>query len=105
MHSDFLAERRREMLYKKWYESVSRPLLQKIQDKIDSQSSEEIEERKRKQLALYLNHCNKKVLVKIFLLQEVLYLQCHPDSELSPAKFSGTYSTVSVYWIAAPESC
>ncbi|XP_066490791.1 uncharacterized protein [Tiliqua scincoides] len=59
-HSDFLALRRREMLYKKWFESVSSPLLQKIQDKIDNQSSEEIEERKRKQLSLYLNYCNKK---------------------------------------------
>ncbi|KAM6465385.1 uncharacterized protein PHA67_011623 isoform 2-T2 [Liasis olivaceus] len=59
-HSDFLALRRREMLYKKWFESVSRPLLQKIQDKIDNQSSKEIEERKRKQLSLYLNYCNEK---------------------------------------------
>ncbi|XP_042334998.1 protein FAM228B [Sceloporus undulatus] len=59
-HSDFLALRRKEMLYKKWFENVSRPLLQTIQDKIDKQSSEEIEERKRKQLSLYLNYCNKK---------------------------------------------
>ncbi|KAF7236367.1 hypothetical protein EYD10_16905 [Varanus komodoensis] len=62
-HNDFLALRRKEMLYKKWFESVSRPLLQKIQDKVDNQSSEEIEERKRKQFSLYLNYCNKKVLV------------------------------------------
>ncbi|XP_015667783.1 protein FAM228B [Protobothrops mucrosquamatus] len=59
-HNDFLALRRREMLYKKWFESVSRPLLQKIQDKVDNQSSKEIEERKRKQLSLYLNYCNEK---------------------------------------------
>uniref|UniRef100_A0A8D2IUH0 Protein FAM228B n=1 Tax=Varanus komodoensis TaxID=61221 RepID=A0A8D2IUH0_VARKO len=59
-HNDFLALRRKEMLYKKWFESVSRPLLQKIQDKVDNQSSEEIEERKRKQFSLYLNYCNKK---------------------------------------------
>ncbi|XP_061463521.1 protein FAM228B isoform X2 [Rhineura floridana] len=59
-HSDFLALRRREMLYKKWFESVSSPLLQKIQDKVDNQSSEEIEKRKRKELSLYLNYCNKK---------------------------------------------
>lgn len=52
------------MLYKKWFENVSSPLLQKIQDKVDNQSSEEIEERKRKQLSLYLNYCNKKVLIK-----------------------------------------
>ncbi|XP_062971975.1 protein FAM228B [Elgaria multicarinata webbii] len=59
-HNDFLALRRREILYKKWFENVSRPLLRKIQNKVDNQSSEEIEERKRKQLSLYLNYCNKK---------------------------------------------
>ncbi|XP_058040558.1 uncharacterized protein LOC131199149 isoform X1 [Ahaetulla prasina] len=59
-HNDFLALRRREMLYKKWFESVSRPLLQKIQDKVDNQSSKEIEERKRKQLSFYLKYCNEK---------------------------------------------
>ncbi|XP_072832852.1 protein FAM228B isoform X2 [Pogona vitticeps] len=59
-YHDFLALRKREMQYKKWFENVSRPLLQKIQDKIDSQSSEEVEERKRKQLSLYLDYCNKK---------------------------------------------
>ncbi|XP_053139866.1 protein FAM228B-like isoform X2 [Hemicordylus capensis] len=59
-HSDFLALRRREMLYKKWFESVSCPILQKIQDKVDNQSSEEIEERNRKQLSLYLNYYNKQ---------------------------------------------
>ncbi|XP_013928536.1 PREDICTED: protein FAM228B-like isoform X1 [Thamnophis sirtalis] len=59
-HNDFLALRRKEVLYKKWFESVSRPLLQKIQDKVDNQSSKEIEERKRKQLSLYLNYCNEK---------------------------------------------
>ncbi|KAK9411010.1 hypothetical protein NXF25_002185 [Crotalus adamanteus] len=30
------------------------------QDKVDNQSSKEIEERKRKQLSLYLNYCNEK---------------------------------------------
>lgn len=60
------------MLYKKWFENVSRPLLQKIQDKIDTQSSEEIEEMKRKQLTLYLDYCNKKVLVKTIKPRSVL---------------------------------
>ncbi|XP_060641069.2 protein FAM228B-like isoform X1 [Anolis sagrei] len=64
-HSDFLALRRKEMLYKKWFENVSKPLHQKIQDKIDKKSSEEIEERKRKQLSHYLNHCNKKGVVSL----------------------------------------
>ncbi|XP_073191936.1 protein FAM228B isoform X2 [Lepidochelys kempii] len=60
-HRDFLELRKKEIQYKKWLECVSEPLLQKIEDKVDSQSSEEIEERKRKQLSLYLNYCNKKV--------------------------------------------
>lgn len=60
-HNDFLNLRKKEIQYKKWLERVSEPLLHKIEDKVDSQSSEEIEERKRNQLALYLNYCNKKV--------------------------------------------
>ncbi|KAL8173198.1 UNVERIFIED_CONTAM: hypothetical protein K2H54_042260 [Gekko kuhli] len=64
-HNDFLAQRRKEMQYKKWFENVSSPLLQKIQDKVDSQSSEEIEKRKRKQLSLYLDYCNKQVSIKM----------------------------------------
>uniref|UniRef100_A0A8C8RW38 Protein FAM228B n=1 Tax=Pelusios castaneus TaxID=367368 RepID=A0A8C8RW38_9SAUR len=59
-HRDFLELRKKEIQYKKWLERVSEPLLQKIEDKVDSQSSEDIEERKRKQLSLYLNYCNKK---------------------------------------------
>ncbi|XP_074803608.1 protein FAM228B isoform X2 [Natator depressus] len=59
-HRDFLELRKKEIQYKKWLECVSEPLLQKIEDKVDSQSSEEIEERKRKQFSLYLNYCNKK---------------------------------------------
>ncbi|XP_019376378.1 PREDICTED: protein FAM228B isoform X1 [Gavialis gangeticus] len=59
-HNDFLNLRKKEIQYKKWLERVSEPLLHKIEDKVDSQSSEEIEERKRNQLALYLNYCNKK---------------------------------------------
>ncbi|KAJ7344217.1 hypothetical protein JRQ81_000167 [Phrynocephalus forsythii] len=59
-YHDFLALRKREILYKKWFENVSRPLLQKIQEKIDNRSSGEIEEMKRKELSLYLDYCNKK---------------------------------------------
>ncbi|NXN10450.1 F228B protein, partial [Indicator maculatus] len=59
-HNDFLNLRKKEMLYKKWLEDVSEPLLQKIEDKMDSQSSEEIRKRKEEQLSLYLNHCKKK---------------------------------------------
>ncbi|XP_075779519.1 protein FAM228B isoform X1 [Pelodiscus sinensis] len=59
-HRDFLELRRKEIQYKKWFEHVSQPLLQKIEDKVDSQSSEDIEERKRKQLTLYLNYYRNK---------------------------------------------
>ncbi|XP_074919605.1 protein FAM228B [Chelonoidis abingdonii] len=81
-HSDFLELRKKEIQYKKWLECVSEPLLQKIEDKVDSQSSEEIEERKRKQLALYLNYCNKKgkVALEDYDSSEYdpLFLNTHP---------------------------
>ncbi|NXC50146.1 F228B protein, partial [Penelope pileata] len=59
-YNDFLNLRKKEMLYKKWLEDVSEPLLWKIQDKMESQSSEEIKKRREEQLSLYLNYCNKK---------------------------------------------
>ncbi|XP_064304222.1 protein FAM228B [Phalacrocorax carbo] len=64
-HSDFLNLRKKEILYKKWLEDVSEPLLQKIEDKMDSQSSEEIRRRKAEQLSLYLNYCKKKGYVAL----------------------------------------
>ncbi|NXX15940.1 F228B protein, partial [Podargus strigoides] len=64
-HYDFLKLRKKELLYKKWLNDVSEPLLQKIQDKMDSQSSEEIEKRKDEQLSLYLNYCNNKGFVSL----------------------------------------
>ncbi|XP_024049823.2 protein FAM228B [Terrapene carolina triunguis] len=79
---DFLELRKEEIQYKKWLERVSEPLLQKIEDKVDSQSSEEIEERKRKQLSLYLNYCNKKgkVALEDYDSSEYdpLFLNTHP---------------------------
>ncbi|XP_049674429.1 protein FAM228B [Accipiter gentilis] len=64
-HNDFLNLRKKEILYKKWLEDVSEPLLQKIEDKMDSQSSKEIEKRKEEQLSLYLNYCKKKGYVAL----------------------------------------
>lgn len=63
-HNDYLNLRKKEILYKKWLEDVSEPLLQKIEDKMDSQSSKEIEKRKEEQLSLYLNYCKKKVTMR-----------------------------------------
>lgn len=60
-HHDFLNLRKKEILYKKWLEDVSEPLLWKIEDKMDSQSREEIQKRREEQLSLYLNYCKKKV--------------------------------------------
>ncbi|KAM7173730.1 protein FAM228B isoform 2-T2 [Macrochelys suwanniensis] len=81
-HRDFLEQRKKEIQYKKWLERVSEPLLQKIEDKVDSQSSEEIKERKRKQLSLYLNYCNKKgkVALEDYDSSEYdpLFLNTHP---------------------------
>ncbi|XP_068793144.1 protein FAM228B isoform X1 [Struthio camelus] len=59
-HNDFLNLRKKELLYKKWLRDVSEPLLRKIEDKIDSKSSEEIQKRNEEQLSLYLNYCKKK---------------------------------------------
>uniref|UniRef100_A0A8C6JH46 Uncharacterized protein n=1 Tax=Melopsittacus undulatus TaxID=13146 RepID=A0A8C6JH46_MELUD len=59
-HNEFLDLRKKEMLYKKWLEDVSEPLLQKIEDKMDSKSSEEIRKRKEEQFSLYLDYCKKK---------------------------------------------
>ncbi|XP_029893711.2 protein FAM228B isoform X1 [Aquila chrysaetos chrysaetos] len=64
-HNDFLNLRKKEILYKKWLEDVSEPLLQKIEDKMDSQSSKEIQKRKEEQLSLYLNYCKKKGYVAL----------------------------------------
>ncbi|KFO75831.1 Protein FAM228B, partial [Cuculus canorus] len=64
-HNDFLNLRKKEILYKKWLKDVSEPLLQKIQDKMDSQSSEEIRKRKEQQHSLYLNYCKKKGYVTL----------------------------------------
>ncbi|XP_042659326.1 protein FAM228B isoform X2 [Tyto alba] len=64
-HNDYLNLRKKEILYKKWLEDVSEPLLQKIEDKMDSQSNEEIRKRKEQQLSLYLNYCKKKGYVAL----------------------------------------
>ncbi|NXA37599.1 F228B protein, partial [Eudromia elegans] len=59
-HNDFLHLRKKEILYKKWLGDVSEPLLQKIEEKVDSKSSEEIRKRNEEQLSLYIDYCNKK---------------------------------------------
>lgn len=64
-HHDFLNLRKKEILYKKWLEDVSEPLLWKIEDKMDSQSREEIQKRREEQLSLYLNYCKKKGYVAL----------------------------------------
>ncbi|XP_075606613.1 protein FAM228B isoform X2 [Balearica regulorum gibbericeps] len=71
-HNDFLNLRKKEILYKKWLKDVSEPLLQKIEDKMHSQSSEEIRKRKEQQLSLYLNYCEKKgyVALEVYDLSE-----------------------------------
>ncbi|XP_075353932.1 protein FAM228B isoform X3 [Mycteria americana] len=74
-HNDFLNLRKKEILYKKWLEDVLEPLLQKIEDKMDSQSSEEIRKRKEQQLSLYLNYCKKKGYVA---------LEAYDPSEYNP---------------------
>ncbi|XP_014728376.1 PREDICTED: protein FAM228B [Sturnus vulgaris] len=59
-HSDFLNLRKKELLYKKYIEDVSEPFMQKMKDRMDSQSQEEMQKRRREQLSQYLNYCTKK---------------------------------------------
>lgn len=74
-HHDFLNLRKKEILYKKWLEDVSEPLLWKIEDKMDSQSREEIQKRREEQLSLYLNYCKKKVSRYKFLPRKELWMR------------------------------
>ncbi|XP_021247028.1 protein FAM228B isoform X2 [Numida meleagris] len=64
-HYEFLNLRKKEILYKKWLEDVSEPLLWKFEDKMDSKSREEIQKRREEQLSLYLNYCKKKGYVAL----------------------------------------
>ncbi|KFP83564.1 Protein FAM228B, partial [Apaloderma vittatum] len=82
-HNDFLNLRKKEILYKKWLEDVLEPLLQKIEDKMDSQSSEEIRKRKEEQLSRYLNYCEKKGYVTLEAYDpseyDPFFLKTHTD--------------------------
>ncbi|XP_027753295.1 protein FAM228B isoform X3 [Empidonax traillii] len=59
-HNDFLNLRKKEIVYKEWLKDVLEPVLQKIEDKMSSQSIEEMQKRKQEQLSQYLNYCKKK---------------------------------------------
>nr|DBA25712.1 TPA: hypothetical protein GDO54_010071 [Pyxicephalus adspersus] len=52
--------RRKEMQHKKWTERVAEPLQKTIESYIDTQTSEDIEKRRRWLLQQYLEYCNKK---------------------------------------------
>ncbi|XP_030050999.1 protein FAM228B [Microcaecilia unicolor] len=60
MHQEFVELRKKEIKYRKWSQRVSEPLLQAIEDFIDSRPRKEMERRRQLQLAHYLNYCNKK---------------------------------------------
>nr|XP_033794638.1 protein FAM228B isoform X2 [Geotrypetes seraphini] len=60
IHREFVELRKKEMNYRKWSQRVSEPLLQAIEDIVDSKSNEEIGQRRCLQLEHYLNYCNKK---------------------------------------------
>ncbi|XP_049981832.1 protein FAM228B isoform X1 [Alexandromys fortis] len=57
-HYDFLNERRKEMLYKKWVERVEDPLQKKIIEKVSSHKK--IKKRRRQELENFLRYVNKK---------------------------------------------
>ncbi|XP_077345005.1 protein FAM228B-like isoform X1 [Lithobates pipiens] len=52
--------RRKEIQHKRWTERVAEPLQKTIERYIDSQTSEDIERRRRWLLEQYLEYCNKK---------------------------------------------
>ncbi|XP_026641820.1 protein FAM228B isoform X2 [Microtus ochrogaster] len=57
-HYEFLNERRKEMLYKKWVERVEDPLQKKIREKVSSHKK--IKKRRRQELENFLRYVNKK---------------------------------------------
>ncbi|XP_029451885.1 protein FAM228B isoform X2 [Rhinatrema bivittatum] len=82
-HTELVNLRKKEINYKKWSQKVSEPLLQAIEDHIDSYSSKDIERRRRHQLAQYLNHCNAKGHV---------FLDVYDPSEYDPFYLSKSCS-------------
>ncbi|KAM8953248.1 protein FAM228B [Pelodytes ibericus] len=58
--ADTVELRRKEMQHKRWTDRVSEPLQKTIERYIDSQSSEDIERRRRFLLEQYLKYCNVK---------------------------------------------
>ncbi|XP_071295863.1 protein FAM228B isoform X2 [Agelaius tricolor] len=74
-HSDFLDLRKTELLYKKYLENVSEPLMQKMKNKMDSQLEKEVWKRRQEQFSQYLNYCTKKGYV---------FLDDYDPSEYNP---------------------
>ncbi|XP_054135019.1 protein FAM228B [Melozone crissalis] len=58
--NDFLDLRKTELLYKKYLDNVSEPLMQKMKKKMDSQSEKEVWKRRQEQFSQYLNYFTKK---------------------------------------------
>lgn len=75
-HNDFLDLRKTELLYKKYLDNVSEPLMQKMKNKMDSQSEKEVWKRRQEQFSQYLNYCTKKVSMRnTFLSWRGLYTE------------------------------
>lgn len=75
-HNDFLNLRKKELLYKKYLEDVSEPFVQKMKDRMHSQSQREVQKRRQEQLSQYLNYCTKKVSMRsTFLSWRGLYTE------------------------------
>nr|XP_055183202.1 protein FAM228B-like isoform X2 [Nyctereutes procyonoides] len=58
LHHDFLNERRKEVLYKRWADHVAHPLQKKIIEKVCSHKK--IRKRRQEELDGFLKHVNKK---------------------------------------------
>ncbi|XP_048952032.1 protein FAM228B isoform X4 [Canis lupus dingo] len=64
LHHDFLNERRKEVLYKRWADHVAHPLQKKIIEKVCSHKK--IRKRRQEELDGFLKHVNKKVTIPPF---------------------------------------
>jgi len=64
---DYLNQRKKEILHKKWADRVYEPLRQAIVDQMDGETYEKFKFRKDQLYREYIEHCNKKVGSAIFL--------------------------------------
>lgn len=93
---DFLNERRKELLHKRWVDHVADPLQKKIIEKVCSHKK--IKKRRQEELDRFLKYVNQKVLTDhliCFSQFETLVISPynHPGSRPLPAPYVGSLSS------------